>query len=87
MNLQILHVDDYYGDQKSRGPDWGLTSSWRPFGLLDFVLRALRALRPVRQARLRSGPVKIGHFYKWAIFVKIEHFLKMGVFLKMIFFD
>ena len=45
MNLQILHVDDYCGDQKSRGPDWGLTSSWRPFGLLDFVLRATQTLR------------------------------------------
>ena len=41
-----------------------LTSSWRPFGPLDFVLRALQALSPVRQARLRSGPVKIGHFLK-----------------------
>ena len=27
-----------------------LTSSWRPFGPLDFVLRALRALRPVCRA-------------------------------------
>ena len=31
------------------------TSSWKPFGPLDFVLRALQALRPVRRARLRSG--------------------------------
>ena len=30
--------------------------SWRPFRPLDFVLPALRAFRPVRQARLRSGP-------------------------------
>ena len=28
----------------------------RDLGPLDFVLRALRPLRPVRQARLRSGP-------------------------------
>ena len=55
------------------------TSSWKP----EFVLCALRALRPVRRACLRSGPVKIRHFFKWAIFVKIEHFLKMGNFLKM----
>ena len=32
------------------------TFSWRPFGPLDFVLCALRALRPVRRARWRSGP-------------------------------
>ena len=32
------------------------TSSWRPFGPLDFVLPALWALRPVCQACLRSGP-------------------------------
>ena len=37
----------------SLGAPWAPTSSWRPFGpafgpsgLLDFVLRALRALRP-----------------------------------------
>ena len=41
------------------------TSSWRPSGPLDFVIRALRALRPVRRARWRS----------------IGHFLKMGHFL------
>ena len=29
---------------------------------LDFVLRTLRALRLVRRARLKSGPVKIWHF-------------------------
>ena len=34
----------------------GPTSSWRPFGPLDFVLGALQELRPVRQACLRSGP-------------------------------
>ena len=31
-----------------------LTSSWRPFGPLDFVLRALWPLKPVRRARLSS---------------------------------
>ena len=30
--------------------------SWRPFGPFDFVLRARRPLRPVGQARFRSGP-------------------------------
>ena len=55
------------------------TSSWRPFGplSLDFVLRALRALRPVRQARFRSGPVKTGHFER-----KNWHFLKKRKFLQ-----
>ena len=52
-----------------------LTSSWRPFGPLDFVLRALQALSPVRQARLRSGPVKIGNF------LKMGHFCENGPFL------
>ena len=36
------------------------SSSWRPFGPPDFVLHALRALRPVRRARLRSGRVTHG---------------------------
>ena len=45
-------------------------SSWRPFGPLDFILRALRTLRPVRRARLRSGPVKIGLFFKMGHFFK-----------------
>ena len=31
------------------------TSCWRPFGPLDFVLRGLRALRPVRWARLKGN--------------------------------
>ena len=70
------------------------TSSWRPFGPLDFVLRALQALRPVRRACLRSGPVKIKYFFengaffrKWGIFFKNSAFLKMGHFWKMgIFF-
>ena len=44
------------------------TSNWRPFRILDFVLCALWALRPVRLARLRSGPVKIGHFFNRAFF-------------------
>ena len=36
---------------RSLGPLRDLTSSWKHFGPLDFVLRALWALRPVRQAR------------------------------------
>ena len=31
---------------RSLGALWAPTSSWRPFGPLDFVLHALRALRP-----------------------------------------
>ena len=45
-----------YKPLEVQGPLRGPTSSWRPFGPLDFVLRALRALRPVCWARLRSGP-------------------------------
>ena len=45
-----------YIQTRSLGALRAPTSSWRPFGPLDFVLRALRALRPVRRARLRSGP-------------------------------
>ena len=52
------------------------TSSWRTFWPLDFVLRALQALRPVRRARLRSGPVKIGHL------LKIGHFCENGPFFE-----
>ena len=54
------------------------TSSWSPFGPLDFVLRALLALRRVRRARLRSGPVKIGNFFqKLGIFGKWSKWSKM----------
>ena len=66
------------------------TSSWRPFGPLDF---ALRVLRPVRRARLMSGPVKIEHvlenvafFWKWGIFLEWSIFLKMGHFFNMLHF-
>ena len=54
-----------------RGPP----SRWGPFGPLDFVLRTLRALRPVRRACLRSGLVKVGHFLK-----------QLGLFSKMVLF-
>ena len=40
---------------RSEGARWAPTSSWRPIGPLDFVLRTLhstRALRPVRRAFL-----------------------------------
>ena len=39
-----LHL--YYMETRSLGALRAPTSSWRPFGPLDFVLRALRALRP-----------------------------------------
>ena len=54
-SISIKHViqSKYYN---TRGALRALTSSWRPFGPLHFVLRALRALRPVGQTRLRSGP-------------------------------
>ena len=45
-----------YCPTRSLGALRAPTSSGRPFGPLDFVLRALRALRPVRWSRLRSGP-------------------------------
>ena len=35
-----------YQQTRSLGALWAPTSSWRPFRPLDFVLRALRALRP-----------------------------------------
>ena len=38
-------VDDYFVT-RSLGALRAPTSSWRPFGHLGFVLRALRALRP-----------------------------------------
>ena len=54
------------------------TSSWGPFGPLDFVLRALRALRPVRWARLRSGPPFL------TIFDHLDHFRPFGPFWTML---
>ena len=47
------------------------TSSWRPFGPLDFVLRALR---PVCWARLSSGPPFL------TIFDHLDHFRPFGPF-------
>ena len=38
-------ISQYIGT-RSLGALWAPTSSWRPFRPLDFVLRALRALRP-----------------------------------------
>ena len=45
-----------------------LNSNWRPIGPLDFVLRDLRPLRPVRRARLGSGPAI------YTIFTILDHF-------------
>ena len=47
--------NDDYMKTRSLGALPAPTSSCRPFGPLDFVLRALRALRTVRRARLWSG--------------------------------
>ena len=45
-----------YNDNSNKNADYNhMTSSWRPFGPLDFVLCALQALRSVGRARLRSG--------------------------------
>ena len=61
VTCQVIQVDSHphlpqlhicrkvyskYVDTRSVGALWAPTSSWRPFGPLDFVLRALRALRP-----------------------------------------
>ena len=43
-------------DTRSLGALRAPTSSWRPFGPLDFILRALRALRPVRLPALPCIP-------------------------------
>ena len=37
---------DWLLDTRSLEALWALTSSWKPFGHLDFVLRTLRALKP-----------------------------------------
>ena len=39
-------VDTSIFNTRSQGVLRAPTSSWRPFGPLDFILRALRALRP-----------------------------------------
>ena len=52
VGLSIYYIDKYtYMVEliyltRSLGALRALTSSWRPFGPLDFVLHALRALRP-----------------------------------------
>ena len=48
------------------------------FGPLDFVLRALRALRPVHRARFRSGSVKKVIFRKRTFFLKVFNFWELG---------
>ena len=44
-NLKVLHFETLF-NTRSLGALRAPTSSWRPFGPLDFVLRALRAIRP-----------------------------------------
>ena len=53
---QSVEVNISYSLTRSLGARLAPTSSWRPFGPLDFVLRALWAHRLLRWARLRSGP-------------------------------
>ena len=65
---------------RSLGALWAPTWSWRPFGPLDFILRALRALRTVRWARLRSGPVKIGLLLKMRHCCENRAFFEIGHF-------
>ena len=45
LTMLMVNIAD-----RSLGALRALTSSWRPFGPLDFALRALRALRPVTHA-------------------------------------
>ena len=44
--ISILRFKKKHKQTRSLGALRDPTSSWRPFGPLDFVLRALRALRP-----------------------------------------
>ena len=67
---------------RSLGAPSGPTSSWRPFGPLDFVLRCLRVFRPVRRARLRSGPplltiLTIFYYFRpfWPSLTIVDHYL------------
>ena len=55
LGISALSVNWKYLPTRSVGALRVPTSSWRPFGPLDFVLRALR---PVRHSCLRSG-----HFF------------------------
>ena len=62
-----------YTNTRSLGALRAPTSSWRPFGPLDFVLRALWPLRPVRWARLRSTPPRPRpHAYVWLSLICIQ---------------
>ena len=49
INIQVTNMAlgyRHYDYTRSLGALRAPTSSWTPFGSLDFVLRALRALRP-----------------------------------------
>ena len=59
--LVVSQVGCIIYSTRSLGARWALTSSWRPFepafcpsGILEFVLRALRPLRP-RDPRTDAG--------------------------------
>ena len=45
-DFKYSYVKHFIKCTRSLGALWAPTSSWRPFGPLDFFLRALRALRP-----------------------------------------
>ena len=42
----LKHLNTLLWITRSLGALWAQTSGWRPFGFLDFVLRALQGLRP-----------------------------------------
>ena len=71
----ITYIESVVLYDYTRRALWASTSSWRPFRPLDFVLRTLRALRLVRRAHLRSGPVKMGHVFLKLCIRKIYHFV------------
>ena len=79
QNLDLLTPSVIYST-RSLGALQAPTSSWRSFGPLNFILRALRALRTVHRARLRLGPVKRAFFWK------LGYFCEKGFFLKIWFF-
>ena len=74
LGMEKARLSSILYSTRSLGALRAPTSSWRPFGPLDFVLRALRALRPVRWACLRSGPPFL------TIFDHLDHFRPFGPF-------
>merc|ERR1711954_60505 len=69
----------FYMNTRSLGALRAPTSSWRPFGPLYFVLRALRALRPCDPRKFDQQRHLLVHLYVSVIHVSLMHVSVMDV--------